>query len=159
MTPTCGYSQTSPTSLCGAQKYGGSVSSTSSSLLRRPAETPFADALFDIVFTVPESYPLAPPHARFVTKIFHPNIHFKVTAKALIFSRAQTGDVCLDILKTNWTPAWTLQSICRAIITLLAHPEPDSPLNCDAGNLLRTKDYRAYSSIARMYVAMFAGRA
>ncbi len=24
-------------------------------------------------------------------------------------------------------------SVCRAVIALLAHPEADSPLNCDAG--------------------------
>lgn len=46
---------------------------------------------------------------------------------------SQTGEICLDILKTAWSPAWTLQSVCRAVIALLAHPEADSPLNCDAG--------------------------
>ena len=25
-------------------------------------------------------------------------------------------------------------SVCRAIVALLSNPEPDSPLNCDAGN-------------------------
>ncbi len=28
---------------------------------------------------------------------------------------------------------------------------PDSPLNCDAGNLLRARDTRGYNSLARMY--------
>lgn len=45
----------------------------------------------------------------------------------------QTGEICLDILKTTWSPAWTLQSVCRAILALLSQAEPDSPLNCDAG--------------------------
>ena len=34
----------------------------------------------------------------------------------------------MDILKNAWSPAWTLQSVCRAIASLLAHAEPDSPL-------------------------------
>jgi peroxin-4 len=45
----------------------------------------------------------------------------------------QTGEVCLDLLKTAWSPVWTLQSACLAVAVLLTQPEPDSPLNCDAG--------------------------
>jgi ubiquitin-protein ligase len=48
--------------------------------------------------------------------------------------------VCLDILKTAWTPAWTLQSVCRAIIALLSNPEADSPLNCDAGDSMHVRN-------------------
>mmetsp|Transcript_24033 Transcript_24033/g.39495 ORF Transcript_24033/g.39495 Transcript_24033/m.39495 type:complete len:103 (-) Transcript_24033:211-519(-) len=93
---------------------------------------------------IPDQYPLSPPNCKFVTKIFHPNVHFK------------TGEICLDILKTAWSPAWTLQSVCRAIIALLSNAEPDSPLNCDAGNLLRGGDFRGYASLAKMYTKLYA---
>jgi len=43
-------------------------------------------------------------------------------------SPPQTGEICLDILKSAWSPAWTLQSVCRAVVSLLAQSEPDSPL-------------------------------
>ncbi len=37
------------------------------------------------------------------------------------------------------------------MLALLSSPEPDSPLNCDAGNLLRSGDERGFRSLARMY--------
>lgn len=44
----------------------------------------------------------------------------------------------------------------RAIIALLSNPEADSPLNCDAGNLIRNKDMRGFRSMARMYTRLHA---
>ena len=68
----------------------------------------------------------------------------------------QTGEVCLDILKNAWSPAWTLQSVCQAITVLMSDGASDSPLNCDAGNLLRANDMRGYNSVARMYTLEYA---
>jgi peroxin-4 len=93
-----------------------------SAQLRGPADSPYEDGLFKLHIKCPPNYPLAPPKVSFVTPIFHPNVLFK------------TGEICLDILKPDsWTPAWTLQSVCRAVTALLSHPEADSPLNCDCG--------------------------
>lgn len=38
----------------------------------------------------------------------------------------------------------------QAVIALMHDPAADSPLNCDAGNLLRAGDTRGYDSLARM---------
>ena len=45
--------------------------------LMGPKDTPFETGTFVVKMRVPDSYPLAPPKARFATKIFHPNVHFK----------------------------------------------------------------------------------
>ena len=93
--------------------------------LAGPQGTPYAGGYFDLKIICAPNYPLAPPRVTFVTPVFHPNVLFK------------TGEICLDILKPDaWTPAWTQQSVCRAVAALLSHPEADSPLNCDCGKWL-----------------------
>eukprot|EP00009_Paramoeba_aestuarina_P007161 CAMPEP_0201510270 /NCGR_PEP_ID=MMETSP0161_2-20130828/3031_1 /ASSEMBLY_ACC=CAM_ASM_000251 /TAXON_ID=180227 /ORGANISM="Neoparamoeba aestuarina, Strain SoJaBio B1-5/56/2" /LENGTH=159 /DNA_ID=CAMNT_0047905419 /DNA_START=51 /DNA_END=530 /DNA_ORIENTATION=- len=111
--------------------------------VKGPPDTPYEGGTFELDIVVPKRYPLQPPTIRFVTKIFHPNIHW------------EKGDICLDLLKDAWSAVYTLQSVCRSIIALLAHPEPDSPLNCDAGNLMRGGDTKGYNSLAKMYTIMF----
>lgn len=104
-----------------------------------PSGTPYQEIKFEITIKVPSTYPLTPPEILFKNTIFHPNIH------------PSSGEICLDILKTNWTPAWTLVNACRAILVLLSNPEPDSPLNCDAGNLLRNSDNRGFCSLCKLF--------
>lgn len=67
-----------------------------------------------------------------------------------------SGELCMDILKANWSPAWTIQSLCRAILFLFNEPNADSPLNCDAGNLIRSGDIKGFQSMARMYTVEYA---
>ncbi|CEO97498.1 E2 ubiquitin-conjugating enzyme [Plasmodiophora brassicae] len=104
-----------------------------------PPGTPYEGVFFELALTATSTYPVEPPKIKFVTPIFHPNINYK------------TGEICLDILKAEWSPVWTLLSACRAISAMLSNPEADSPLNCDAGNLIRHNDMRGYNSLARMY--------
>lgn len=115
-------------------------------LIKGPKDTPFEGGTFELAITVPEQYPLVAPAVKYRTRIFHPNVHWK------------TGEICLDILKNAWSPAWTLSSVCQAIVALMSDPAPDSPLNCDAGNLLRSGDYRGYNSMARMLTCEHASR-
>ena len=64
---------------------------------------------------------MSPPKVYFLTKIYHPNIHW------------DTGEVCLDILKSEWSTMWSLSKIGKALSSLLFDPNAESPLNCDAG--------------------------
>jgi peroxin-4 len=113
-------------------------------VIKAPDGTPFQGHYFHVSLILPDGYPIDPPKVRFLTPIFHPNIHFK------------KGKVCLDILKKKWTPAWGIQAVCSAISALLNSPEPDSPLNTLAGNLLRCHDDVGYWSMASMYARKFA---
>ncbi|KAF8467283.1 ubiquitin-conjugating enzyme/RWD-like protein [Kalaharituber pfeilii] len=106
--------------------------------------TPYERGRWLLDIRVPKNYPFEPPVVKFVTPICHPNIHL------------QTGDVCVDLLKTTWSPAYTLKLTIMAIQSLLTTPEPDSPLNVDAANLLKAGDYVGYDSLVKVWVVRFA---
>ena len=112
--------------------------------IRGPPDTPYEAGWFELTITVPSKYPLQPPVVNFVTKVFHPNVHWT------------TGEICIDLLKTTWSAAYTLQSVCRSIVALLACPEASSPLNCDAGNLIRSGDLDGFNATARLYTILYA---
>ncbi|OQS04376.1 ubiquitin-conjugating enzyme E2 [Thraustotheca clavata] len=109
-----------------------------------PVDTPFANRVFELRIMTSPMYPMEPPKMKFLTKIFHPNVHFG------------DGSICLDILKREWSPAWTLRAACLAVTSLLSDPAADSPLNCDAGNMIRAGDLMAYNTMAAMYTEEFA---
>lgn len=105
--------------------------------IKGPPDSPFDGYFFRLSITCPPEYPMVPPAMRFITKCFHPNIHFQVRVASDLYIATtycyyhddeQSGDICLDILKAEWSPAWSLQAACRAIIALLAAPAADSPL-------------------------------
>jgi len=113
-------------------------------IINGPPSTPFEGGKFTLDIQIPSQYPLEPPLVQFKTKIFHPNIHWK------------SGEICLDLLKSSWSASYTLMAVCRSVIVLLEQPAPDSPLNCDCGNLLRCGDIRGYNSMARMFTNLHA---
>jgi peroxin-4 len=104
-----------------------------------PEGTPYEANIFHVKLLLSSEYPIAPPKIFFKTKIFHPNVHFA------------TGEVCLDIIKSEWSPTWTLEALCKALRLLMENPNEDSPLNCDAANLIRLKEKDAYFALGRMY--------
>lgn len=48
--------------------------------LQGPSGTPYEGGTFELKIVCPSAYPLAPPQVRFLTRVFHPNVLFKVRA-------------------------------------------------------------------------------
>ncbi|CAF9939799.1 hypothetical protein IMSHALPRED_001639 [Imshaugia aleurites] len=101
--------------------------------------TAYEAGLWRLDILIPPSYPLAPPKITFTTPICHPNVDFK------------TGEICLDLLKTSWSPAYTLTSTLEAVHQLLAYPEVDSPFNVDIATLLKSGDRIGGESLVRFW--------
>eukprot|EP00049_Salpingoeca_infusionum_P009146 m.151588 g.151588 ORF g.151588 m.151588 type:complete len:91 (-) comp14251_c0_seq7:2759-3031(-) len=79
---------------------------------------------------------------RFVTRVFHPNIH-------------DDGDICLDILQDRWTPSLTTCKVLLSISSLLTDPNPDSPLNDEAAELYM-QDRDLYDRQVASFVSKYA---
>lgn len=63
----------------------------------------------------------------------------------------QTGEICLDLLKESWSPAYTITSTLEAVQQLLAYPQVDSPLNVDIANVLKGGDGLGGESMIRFW--------
>jgi ubiquitin-protein ligase len=108
-----------------------------------PNDSPWAGGLFTLSVTCGPDYPMKPPKAKFVGKIWHPNV-------------GQNGDICLDVLQNMWSPALTLEQLFLSIASLLTDPNPESPMNSEAANLYK-KDRQQYDARIRKLVAQCPG--
>jgi len=67
----------------------------------------------------------------------------------------KTGEICLDLLKTSWSPAYTIAQTLEAVQQLLTSAEPDSPLNVDVAQLFRQGDELGAQALVRFYTSAF----
>jgi ubiquitin-conjugating enzyme E2 D len=70
-----------------------------------PDDSPYAGGIYKLNINFPPDYPFKPPKIEFVTKIYHPNINSR-------------GSICLDILKSQWSPALTISKVLLSISSL-----------------------------------------
>ncbi|KAK4136504.1 UBC-like protein [Trichocladium antarcticum] len=100
-----------------------------------------------LTITIPPAYPHRPPQMAFATPVVHANVSL------------DTGEICLDLLKDAWTPAYSVLNCVRAVRMLLGTPGVDSPLNVDVAALLRNGDVRGARGLVELWVeeARFEG--
>ena len=110
--------------------------------LTGPTETPYDGGVFDLDIRFPLDYPFSPPKIVFFTKIYHPNIN-------------SSGNICLDILKDNWSPVLTISKIILSISSLLSDPNPDDPLETEIAQLYRD-DYDKWFETAQSHTRRWA---
>lgn len=112
-------------------------------LIVGPDETPYASGFFYLSIEFRDGYPFVPPLVKFLTKIYHPNIDNR-------------GNICLDILKDNWSPVLSIPKVLLSILSLMCQPNPDDPLMPQIANLY-TSDYERFLKVAKEKTALYAG--
>lgn len=93
-------------------------------LVIMPDEGFYKGGRFIFSFKVSPNYPHDPPKVKCKTKVFHPNIDLE-------------GNVCLNILREDWKPVLTINSIVYGLQYLFLEPNPEDPLNKEAADMLQ----------------------
>jgi ubiquitin-conjugating enzyme E2 D/E len=126
-----------PPSNCSAGPKGDNLYEWTSTIMGPVGTThltkgsPYSKGIFFLDITFPTNYPFKPPIIIFKTRIYHCNVN-------------QKGQICLDILKDNWSPALTISKVLLSICSLLTDPNP--------GRLILTKEDPLVASIAQQYI-------
>lgn len=109
-----------------------------------PADTPYAGGIYKLDIVIVPKYPFSPPQVKFITKIWHPNVS------------SQTGAICLDVLKSEWSASMTLRTILLSIQALLTAPNPSDPQDAVVANQCMNNT-ELFQRIAKYWAVSYAG--
>lgn len=111
--------------------------------IQGPEDTPYHKGTFKVDIMIPDDYPFTPPKMKFVTRMWHPNVS------------SQTGAICLDILKDQWSPALTIKTALLSLQALMCAPEPSDPQDAEVANMYN-RDYDLWFSTAKFWTECYA---
>lgn len=107
-----------------------------------PEASPYAGGMFHLNVHFPADYPFKPPKIKFITKVYHPNIN-------------ADGDICMDILKDQWSPSLSISKVLLSVCSLLTDANPDSALVPEIAELYR-KDRAGFNAKAAEWTRSYA---
>lgn len=107
-----------------------------------PEGSVYEGGVFVVHIQLPPDYPFSPPKAQFKTRIYHMNI-------------SDAGNICIDILKANWSPALSLMKVLLSLSSLLTDPNPKDPLVPAIANQY-TRSRKRHDETAREWTRLHA---
>ncbi|KAJ7083653.1 ubiquitin-conjugating enzyme/RWD-like protein [Mycena belliarum] len=113
-----------------------------SGTLPGPEDSVYEGGVFSIAVNLPSDYPFSAPKVTFNTRIYHMNI-------------SDQGNICIDILKHNWSPALSLFKVILSLSSLLTDPNPKDPLVPSIATQY-TRNRKLHDSTARQWTALYA---
>lgn len=134
-----------------------------------PPDSPYEGGVFVVDIQIPGEYPFEPPKMQFDTRIWHPNMCVAARGPAREpirsstpahppprrRSSSQTGAICLDILKDQWSPALTVKTALMSVRALLTAAEPDDPQDAEVARQYKT-DPAQFAVTAQHWTATYA---
>jgi ubiquitin-conjugating enzyme E2 D/E len=129
---------------CSAGPKGDNIYEWVSTIMG-PSGSPYQGGVFFLDIHFPPDYPFKPPKVVYRTRIYHCNIN-------------SNGQICLDILKDQWSPALTLKTALLSLQALLASPVPDDPQDAVVARQY-ISDHRAFEQQARSWTEVHATKA
>ncbi|CAN4095409.1 unnamed protein product [Withania somnifera] len=101
--------------------------------------------LLSFSFNISPIYPHEAPKVKCKTKVYHPNIDLE-------------GNVCLNILREDWKPVLSINTIIYGLYHLFTEPNHEDPLNHDAAAVLRDNPKMFESNVRRAMSGGYVGQ-
>ncbi len=108
----------------------------------------YAERLHFVDITFPAEFPFYAPRMCMTTKIFHPNVATK---------KGHEGNMYVEILYSDWTPAFTVTKLLEYLHGLFSKPDLDSLSICnDKAGRLYKDDREQFNKTATEWVRLYA---
>ena len=95
--------------------------------------SPYEDGFFVLEFLFKNKFPKNGPEAKFITKMFHPNVNSE-------------GHICINLLN-SWDPKYSMVSVFYGILEIMDHPVASGGYGNEARTLLEKDEEQFYKKV------------